>query len=137
MLISVMVGSFAVSKQSLGFAESLYLRCRQSRLDHSNTACCTLHMLQSLVTDTLLLLLLVLQVMFYQAHVPLGAVAEGFFKPSIPRPAIGQAVALVGTDTLLLLLLLLLLLQVMFYQAHVPLGAVAEGFFKPSIPCSH
>jgi natural resistance-associated macrophage protein len=35
--------------------------------------------------------------MFYQAHVPLGAVAEGFLKPSIPRPAIGQAVALVGS----------------------------------------
>jgi Mn2+/Fe2+ NRAMP family transporter len=49
------------------------------------------------ITDTLLLLLLLLQVMFYQARVPLGAVAEGFFKPSIPRPAIGQAVALVGS----------------------------------------
>ncbi|WIA40896.1 hypothetical protein OEZ86_004557 [Tetradesmus obliquus] len=36
-------------------------------------------------------------VMFYEAHVPLGAVAEGFLKPSIPRPAIGQAVALVGS----------------------------------------
>lgn len=41
--------------------------------------------------------LLSLQVMFYEAHVPLGAVAEGFLKPSIPRPAIGQAVALVGS----------------------------------------
>jgi Mn2+/Fe2+ NRAMP family transporter len=47
-------------------------------------------------TDTLLPPLL-LQVMFYQAQVPLGAVAEGFLKPSIPRPAIGQAVALVGS----------------------------------------
>ncbi|KAF6254916.1 natural resistance-associated macrophage protein-domain-containing protein [Scenedesmus sp. NREL 46B-D3] len=36
-------------------------------------------------------------VMFYQAHVPLAAVAEGFLKPTIPRPAIGQAVALVGS----------------------------------------
>eukprot|EP00882_Tetradesmus_deserticola_P033095 GHRQ01037771.1.p1 GENE.GHRQ01037771.1~~GHRQ01037771.1.p1 ORF type:complete len:263 (+),score=71.73 GHRQ01037771.1:301-1089(+) len=36
-------------------------------------------------------------VMFYQAHVPLAAVAEGFIKPRIPRPAIGQAVALVGS----------------------------------------
>lgn len=38
-----------------------------------------------------------LQVMFQRAHVPIAAVAEGFLKPTVPRPAIGQAVALVGS----------------------------------------
>jgi Mn2+/Fe2+ NRAMP family transporter len=43
------------------------------------------------------LLLLLPQVMFYKADVPLRAVAEGFAKPSVPRANIGQAVALVGS----------------------------------------
>lgn len=36
-------------------------------------------------------------VMFYKAHVPIAAVAEGFIKPTVPRPNIAQAVALVGS----------------------------------------
>eukprot|EP00878_Enallax_costatus_P009171 GHUV01009586.1.p1 GENE.GHUV01009586.1~~GHUV01009586.1.p1 ORF type:complete len:419 (+),score=81.59 GHUV01009586.1:440-1696(+) len=38
-----------------------------------------------------------LQFMFYKARVPLEAVAEGFIKPTVPRPNIAQAVALVGS----------------------------------------
>lgn len=38
-----------------------------------------------------------LQVMFVKAHVPIAAVAEGFIKPTVPRPNIAQAVALVGS----------------------------------------
>lgn len=35
--------------------------------------------------------------MFYKARVPLAAVAEGFITPTVPRPNIAQAVALVGS----------------------------------------
>eukprot|EP00879_Flechtneria_rotunda_P032929 GHRR01036404.1.p1 GENE.GHRR01036404.1~~GHRR01036404.1.p1 ORF type:complete len:139 (-),score=36.17 GHRR01036404.1:487-903(-) len=50
-----------------------------------------------LCCDAGMLCLLLLQIMFYRAHVPLVEVVKGFVTPFVPRSSVSQAVALVGS----------------------------------------